>query len=57
MIRRCDSCGLRLPGRRGHGFVRDGKLVCGKREREMSVLLSDGSLSLLVVPTPGCARW
>ena len=45
MSRYCDSCGTKLPGSKGHGFLtRKGGLVCGRTKISKSVRKQDGTL-------------
>lgn len=56
MIRRCDSCGTPLQGRKRQGFVKGGKIVCGREEIEKTVTDENGYKFLTKVRTPEC-RW
>lgn len=61
MRRTCDECGTPLPGRKGHGLVIRGRLLCGRSKVEKSVRVAtptatDSGLRLRVVDTPGCTR-
>lgn len=54
MKRYCDECKTRLPGKKGHGFVKHGYIVCGRKTIQKTIYTNEGA-RLMRVPTPaGC---
>ena len=54
-MRNCDGCNTPLPGKRGHGFVVNGQLLCGRRETDVTRVNSKGERVLRRVSLP-CAK-
>lgn len=52
MPRFCDTCGTKLPGKAGHGFVtKKGGISCGRNATQMTVI-KNGAPSLVYVDLP-----
>jgi hypothetical protein len=55
MPRLCTCCGTPLPGRKGHGWVKTGAVVCGRTEIQVTRVNAKGERFLARVPAPsGC---
>lgn len=54
-MRRCDSCGTPLGGRRGHGFVRGARVVCGRSQRLVGYDLKKPGNPRILRKTPECS--
>ena len=55
MQRVCDNCRTPLSGKKGHGFIIRGRLLCGRAKIEKTVYNSQGTASLKEVKVKGCS--